>query len=280
MDILFPSVADASLFQQFLANSLTSPASRSNYTSGAKIWIEERGGDATALRAHEPNAVAKGAAALMPHKTSPAPALLPGDLVKVCQYLQHSEDGPPLIAALTLGFFAFLRASNLLSPSTTLWSGPHTLARKHIMHTDSGLLVLITSSKTIGPDAHPVVLSLPVLPGSPACPTRAWLSYIEKVPASPLSPAFVLRNGSPLTPGQLTAVVRHALETVGCPYAATFSCHSLRRGGSQAAVKAGSDREDVASHGTWKSVAGMSAYVPSQSSTRVAASLASLFASR
>ena len=272
-------MADASLFQQFLANSLTSPASRSNYTSGAKLWIEERGGDTTALRAYEPNAVAKGAAALKPHKTTPAPALLPTDLVKVCSYLQSAEDGPPLIAALTLGFFAFLRASNLLSPSTTLWSGPHTLARKHIKLTDTGLLVLISSSKTIGPTSDPVVLSIPKLPGSPACPTQAWASYVKKVPASPLSPAFTLRDGSPLTPGQLTAVVRHALGAIGCPYAASFSCHSLRRGGSQAAVKAGSHREDVASHGTWKSMAGMSAYVPSQSSTRVAASLASLFAS-
>ena len=192
---------DSSLFQQFLANSLTSPASRSNYTSGAKIWIEERGGDGSALRASEPNAVAKGASNLRPHSTNPAPPLTPGDLVAVCRYLSLAEDGPTLIAALTIGFFGFLRASNLLCPTTTLWAGPHTLSRQNIMTTTDGLIVLITSSKTLGPGSAPVALRLPRIPGSPACPTQAWDTYIAKVHASPLSPAFLLRNGSPLTPG-------------------------------------------------------------------------------
>jgi hypothetical protein len=270
-------VPDSSLFQQFLANSLTSPASRANYTSGAKIWIEERGGDGSALRAHEPNAVAKGAANLNPHRPKPAPAITPNDLVAVCRHLSTTEDGPTLIAALTLGFFAFLRASNLLCPTTTLWAGPHTLSRKDITTTTDGLLVLITSSKTIGPGSDPVVLHLPRIPGSPACPTQAWVSYTTKVPGSPLSPAFTLSNGSPLIPAQLTATVRYSLGTLGCPYAATFSSHSLRRGGAQAAVRAGGNEADVAAHGTWKSMGGMSAYVPSHSSKRVAASLASLF---
>ena len=261
-----------------MAISLTSPASRSNYTSGAKLWIEERGGDASALRAFQPNAVAKGAANLKPHKASPAPALTPADLVRVCRHLARSEDGPPpLVAALSMGFFAFLRASNLLCPSTTLWAGPHTLSRGDIRTANSGLLVLISSSKTIGPGSEPAVLSLPRIPGSPACPTQAWENYTRLYPASPLFPAFTLKDGTPLTPGHLTAQVRSALGVLGCPYAATFSSHSLRRGGSQAAVRAGCPREDVATHGTWKSPAGMSAYVPSLSSERVAASLATLF---
>ena len=127
VDPLFPSIPEAAMFHQFLANSLTSPASSRNYTSGAKIWIEARGGDISGLIAFEAISVAKGAVNLNPHITLPAPALTPQDLVRVCQYFEGVVQAVSIKAALCVGFFAFLRASNLLTPAAALWLGPHTM---------------------------------------------------------------------------------------------------------------------------------------------------------
>ena len=266
------------MFQQFLANSLTSPVSRQNYTSGAKKWIEARGGDTSGLRAFEAASVAKGAINLKPHHTTPAPALTPQDLVRVCQYLTGVHEAVPIKAALCVGFFSFLRASNLLSPTATLWLGPHTLTRGDITSTPSGLTVVIRSSKTIHLGTKPAVLSLPRIPNSPACPAGAWDSYTSLIPGHPLSPAFMLKDGRSVTPTHLTDVVRLALITLKVPYGHSFSGHSLRRGGSQAASAAGTEKQDIAKHGTWSKVSGLKPYVPSLHSQRVANKLSTLFA--
>lgn len=278
VDILSPSIQDSALYQQFLANSLTSPASRRNYTSGARMWIEARGGDYSALTAFEAVSVAKGAINLKPHITVPAPALTPQDLVRVCQYLKGTIQGLPIVAALCVGFFAFLRASNLLTPTATLWQGPHTLTRGDITSNDTGLIVVIRSSKTIKKGTKPAILSLPRIPNSPACPALAWDTYTSLVPSPPTSPAFILYDGRPVTPSHLTTVVRHVLIVLGVPYGPSFSGHSLRRGGSQAAVVSGSDPKDIAKHGTWTKVSGLKPYVSSLPSQRVSDKLSTLFA--
>ena len=279
VDVLFPSIPDAANYNQFLANSLSAPGSRRNYISGAKKWILARGGDDSALSSPEANAVYKGGLVTRPHTPNPAPALTPSDLILLCTYLDTIPHSSPVKAALCLGYFSFLRASNLLSPSITLWSGPHTLTRGDIILHEAGLTVVIRSSKTIRLNSQPVPLSLPLIPGSPACPTAAWYRYTTELLAPPDSPAFLLFTGKPLTPSIFNQAIRDSLVALGCPYGSRFSGHSLRRGGSQAAVAGGADRLDVSKHGTWSTPGGMKPYVPSPQSTRVAQTLATLFAS-
>ena len=276
-EIYNPSVPECCLYQQYLANTLKSPLTRDNYTSGAKLWIEERGGNGDNLRSHQANYVAKGAQRLSPHIPNPAPPLMPADLVKACIYIDKAGY-PVLKAALTLGYFAFLRCSNLLSPTAIMWGGPHTLLRGDIVAYPHGLQVTIRSSKTITPGTIPTVLMLPRIQSSPACPAAAWESYTSRTPARDCDLAFTLQDGTPLTTTQLVLVLKEALASYGCPYAQDIKSHSMRRGGAQAAVAAGCDREDVAAHGTWASVNGLKAYVPSQSSFRVSAALSTLFA--
>ena len=102
------------MFLQYLANSLTSPASRRNYKSGAKWWIQLRGGDISAFTSVEAKAVEKGAANLSTHVTSPAPPLFPPDIKVICEYLDRQDDGLVVKSTLLIGFFGVLRASNLL----------------------------------------------------------------------------------------------------------------------------------------------------------------------
>ena len=90
--------------------------------------------------------------------------------------------------------------------------------------------------------------------------------------------AFSLPGMQPMTPALLVGVLKAALIALGCPYAQAVTAHSLRRGGVHAAVAAGAPRQDIKSHGTWKTDSAFAAYTPQQFSTKVASSLASLFA--
>ena len=263
---------------QYLANSLTAVISRRNYVCGAKNWIAEHAGNPATLSSTEAKTILKGAARLHPSVYTPAPPLLPPDLLTICNYLDQCPDGLPYKAALTIGFFGFLRSSNLLCPDATLWGGPHTLSRCQIIPHSSGLIVVLTSTKTIRQSSQPTVLSLPLIPSSPVCPTSAWLAYTAAYPSHPSSPAFTHGSGAPLLPSHLVNVMRSVLANSGCQYAHKVSMHSLRRGGTWAAVASQANQEDIASHGTWTSHSGMKAYLPSQPSTRVAARLATLFA--
>ena len=262
INYLAPSIRDACIFIQFLANSLASPASVKNYLSGAKSWIASHGGSATAFSSPEAVAVMKGAAKLSQHIPSTAPALTPTDLKIVCDYLSSAgSSGLPVRAALLLGYSCFLRSSNLLSPAISTWSGPHTLARDDIRATNDGLLVIIRSSKTIT-RSLPVALEVRAIPSSPYCPVQAWINYARNYKYPKSSPAFMLASQRPLTPKPVVAIVRAALARAGRPHAARMTIHSLRRGAAQAAYDAGASSEDLKAHGTWKSTHGLAAYVP------------------
>ena len=222
-------------------------------------------------------AVETGAVRLSAALPSPAPALLPADLVTICRTFTTLPEGPLLTAAVTIGFFGFLRTSNLLSPTATLWGGPHTLQRRDIQLYAGGLLVVLRSTKTSGPDQHPTVLALPRLPGSPACPTHAWIRYATSSTGGAGDPAFLLRNGTPLTTDALVGALRLALRNAGCPYADRVSSHSLRRGGAQAAQASGVPLEALKAHGTWKTDGAMGRYLLPKTTESVARALATLF---
>lgn len=278
INTLHPSVPEACMYIQFLANSLTCPRSRRNYVSGAKHYILDHAGDPSNLFSPEANAVAKGAARLKPHTPNPAAPLTPDELVYTCIYIDTFNLGLEVKAALLFAYFGFLRSSNTVSPTQTDWGGPHTLKRQDIIRHPGGLYVVIHSSKTLQVYDDPVTLALPSIPGCPACPTSAWDLYTSYTPGAPTDPAFVTPDGLPLTNGPIVKAMRDCATKRGWDPARRLSMHSLRRGGARGAKLAGASDLDIASHGTWKSDKGYRAYVPNSSSITTSDKLSSLFA--
>lgn len=77
----------------------------------------------------------------------------------------------------------------------------------------------------------------------------------------PVGPAFMLDDSTPLTPGPVVTVMRAALHKAGVRFPSRVSFHSLRRGGAQTAAKNGATKQEIMQHGTWKSPAGVEAYL-------------------
>lgn len=100
------------------------------------------------------------------HVPSPAFPLLPTDISIIIAFIDARPWIPPCVKpAIIFAFASFLRSSNLLSLSLSVWGGPHTLLCKDVLRSPSGLYILIRSSKTIKP-SKPVLLEILRVPNS------------------------------------------------------------------------------------------------------------------
>jgi hypothetical protein len=159
-------------------------------------------------------------------------------------------------AATLVGFFAFLRKSNLFYPASGFDKNKH-LVRSDFSPTQEGMSIDIKWSKTIqfSQRVHQVVI--PSIPGNPLCPVSAVLRCFLLAPNLPGDPAFSLRVGpvlSPLTYKKFLTVLRSHLESAGFSPSG-YAGHSLRRGGASWAFRCGVPGEFIKIQGDWKSEA-------------------------
>lgn len=260
LDYLSPQISDLAMYYQFLGNTYNSPASVKNHVSGAKAWVQLHRGNIQHFSAPELNMMSKSITEDSSHVPCPAAPLTPEDIRSICQYIDSMESPHPAYkASILLGFATFLRVSNILSPSLTSWGGSHTLLAQDIRLVDQRLLVIIRSTKTRR-HGKPHVLEVFPVQDTSVCPVVAWRRYYNQVRPCPLGPAFMINDNTPLTPGPVVRLMRAAVMTNN-KRSRNISFHSLRRGGAQTAAKYGATQEQIMDHGTWKSVAGVEAYV-------------------
>ena len=164
------------------------------------------------------------------------------------------------MAALLLGYSTLLRQGNLLASNAQHDPG-HTIHRSDIAISSQGLIVTVRSTKTRWRPGQAYSVLVPPMPHSICCPVRAWIHYdrFQQPPHS--GPAFLLPDGSPLTPPTLLAALRLALAATGHASPDRYTLHSLRRGGAQACAAAGGTLTEIMEIGAWSSSA-VHTYVP------------------
>lgn len=196
------------------------------------------------------------------HVPVQAPPLEPAHISDICQFIDSMHMYLPLAfkPAVLIGYLCFLRASNLLSVSTSEWGGPHTISCSDIMQADHGLIVCIRSSKT-RKNCKPVYLNVFPVSQIYICPVCAWNVYVRTVKPTPHGPAFMLDAVTPLTPKVLVAVMRLGLEASGHKDSHKVSMHSLCRGAAQAAQSGGASRQALKDHGTGVTDAALNTYL-------------------
>lgn len=259
--VLYPSITHLCMYAQFLRNSYDAPATMRNYISGAKSWIGQHGGNITAFSAPEFLQLTQGFIKRSQHVPSRAQPLLWHHVRHVIDFM-NSVPNVPLAAkpCLLIGFHTFLRASNLLSPSTGVWGGPHTLLAKHLRLSDAGLHITVLTTKT---KSNPTPLST-IIPwhNDPVyCPAQAWLRYVTARRPCPVGPAFVTDDHRPLTSKHIVGLMRIALQDYPGIIVDKVTLHSLRRGAAQDAKLAGIPVERIMERGMWRSRAGLSPYL-------------------
>lgn len=156
-------------------------------------------------------------------------------------------------AACLIGFFAFLRKSNLFKNS----DNDHYIRREGVLVDSSGQVFLVlNSTKTIQYKERQLILPLPCIPDHPLCPVNAIKHLFALCPThlgtDPLFQISGSVGGSrPLNYQQFLKDLKRLLCSLGLGKG--FSGHSFRRGGASFMLQSGIPGELIKVMGDWRS---------------------------
>ena len=176
-------------------------------------------------------------------------------MAKVVNYADQLE----MIAwvGLLLGFYMFLRKSNLVPDSMDKFDSKYQFTKQdvNISNLDKPMMFEIRWSKTI--QLRHKVLRLPVLPAKNKwiCPVFWVHKLLTDIPAPPQFPLLALPVRGQilsLSANQLIYRFRKWLQLIG-KQASAFSLHSLRRGGTIFAYESNMEAEMICTLGDWSS---------------------------
>ncbi|XP_035661807.1 uncharacterized protein LOC118406058, partial [Branchiostoma floridae] len=247
-----------SCYAQFLSKSIRSPSTISHYLSSVKLLHQLNGHYDLTLDHFELRQTLKGIERALQHRPREHHPVTPEFLSQLHGFLNHQDPKDATIwAVLLLGFFTFLRKSNLVPSSAATFDPRKHLSRADISVSSAGLLVTVRWSKTIQANERQLQIPILAIPGSQLCPVLAYNNMLRLVPARPASPAFQLpptprRPLRPLTGSVLDKAFARLVNKAGLP-PRYHTLLDLRRGGYTLAFEAGVPRELRRHHGDWKS---------------------------
>lgn len=258
---LFPNETELCMYAQYLKNSHPSPQTVKNYMSGAKTWILEHGGNVQPFLSRELDQLTKGFVKFSDHVPSRAAPLSISHLLVIAEYVRCNPYVPcAVLPCIIIGFKCFLRSSNLLSPSTRVWGGPHTLLARDLVIKDNSLMVSVLSTKTKS-NNQPESFVLESETDHRLCPVALWRRYLNIIKPSLLGPAFLTDSKLPLTPRHIVGVMRAALASSKDIDPGKVSMHSIRRGAAQDAADRGVPLSHIQTLGLWRSDSGVKPYL-------------------
>lgn len=154
-----------------------------------------------------------------------------------------------------VGFFLFLRASNMVPPSRAEFDPEKQLTRQDFRMEQDAILVDIKWSKTI--QFKQKLLQIPLLPvtDEDICPVFWVQRMFRKIPAGPEDPAFGVPEKGRITAlsySQLNTRLQRWLGRLGLPLG-YLTPHSMRHGGATYAGRVNICDEAVKLIGDWAS---------------------------
>jgi integrase len=157
-----------------------------------------------------------------------------------------------LWAAITVGFFSFLRASNLVPKLARSCDGILYLRRSDVKFSDGCAILKVRRSKTNQFGERKVRIPIPEIPGDEICPVFALRSLFRLVKCIPSLPAFSYGSFQWIHYADLLAGVKQVASVSGLD-PSRFGTHSLRRGGATFAAECGVPAYYIKLQGDWSS---------------------------
>ena len=193
-------------------------------------------------------------------------------LRRVCYRLSLPQSRPPqdkatLLAAITLGFHAFLRCGELVN-----------LTHRDIVLSGDGRLMTVTlrRSKT-DQSGNGVTVHVGQSPDPLICPITAMRQYLAACTVRE-GELFAYHSRSVLSKQDITREIRTVLPLCGVSHPQTYASHSLRIGAATTAAMAGVPEYLIRHMGRWKSDAVLQYIrVTSTNTAHLSAQLASVY---
>ena len=244
------------------------PATIKNYLSAIRAWVISMGLDEPHI--WTPRVLLACRAVARSH--DPPRQVLPityDILAHMFQFLSPSHDHLLVAAALSLQYFACLRAAELCSNSS-LSLVP---SRSDVSFYQSGssfiMLYKCHSSKT---SSHGFEVHVGCS-GGPICAPCIMYHFLSTFPIEPASPLFRFSTGLSLSYSLYNSIIKRLIQLAGLN-PSCYSSHSVRAGAATQAARAGLDPDSIKRLGRWRSQAYM-AYLrpPPESYAELAPSL-------
>lgn len=251
------STETAVLYVIFLKHSGLSYATIKNYLNGVRIFHLCHGFSFDVLQQFDMRLVLQGIKREIGNAPRPKLAIQPETLALMAQHVNYN-DTFELAAwtAILIGFFGFLRKSNLVPQSKQGFNNHRHLSRSNVHRITEGLRITLRSTKTIQYRQRDLTLYIAHIPGSILDPVAAWDRLVANTAnADSQGPSFVFHtaNGyTTLTHSTLVKYIKSLVYKVGLD-PTQYSGHSLRRGGCTFAFQAGVPVDLIRQHGDWKS---------------------------
>ena len=245
-------------FGQHLSKELSSPDSIGNYTSGMRTMMALLGQEPPDPKDRQMQMFISGLRKSMDHVTKQAAPITPQILVRISKVVNHRDKIETMAwTALLLGFYMFLRKSNLVPEAMDKFDNLHQFRRKDIslLGLDEAMLCEVRWTKTMRKKGE--ILRFPVLPAKnkSICPVFWVHKLILDNPGLPEEPLFLIRVPGQvlsLSANQLLYRMRKWLKLIG-EDELTFTLHSLRRGGATFAYQSDLQAEMIKLLGDWAS---------------------------
>lgn len=240
----------------FLTFTLKTAASVTNYISGLKKLHGYARVPFPQCTANV-DSVFQGVKRLLAHETKQAEPITPQILKRIASRVNGSCPAQVVaFTALVVGFYLFLRASNLTCHTKTSFDPNRNLRRADIRLAQDVALIEIRWSKTIQYFQKTLLFPIIKVLDPAICPITWLLRMIKMVPASTQDPAFCLPNGqgqvTPLTYQQLADQLKKWISEIGLPEH-KYSLHGLRHGGATFAFESDVATQSIMLLGDWAS---------------------------
>lgn len=259
-------------YARYIANTVTSYETVLNYVSGVRKLHALGGYDIPSPQ--EPNFVhiMRGIKHELAQPVKQAATMTPQMLRKLYHVVDLSSVKEVVgFTAILLGFYMFLRRSNLFPETVDGFNEEQHLTRSDIRLGKYLAVVEIRWSKTLQYKQKQLLLPLIPCKHAEICPVY-WLRHmLNLVRAGPGAPLFSVPSGEgvkPLTCDQAQNLLRKWVTMVHVD-PIPYSLHCLRRGGATWAIEAGLVGTEIKVMGDWASDSYMR-YIDSSLQRRVA----------
>lgn len=242
-------------YARYIANTVTSYETVMNYLSGVRRLHELGGYPVPDAQDSNLRHLMRAIRLELAHPVKQAEPVTPELLRQIYDHVDL-RDTQDLVCytALLVGFYLFLRKSNLVPEGVKEFNPRKQLTRADAQVGQNVVLIIVKWSKTI--QYQQKELLLPLLPAKDIriCPVF-WLKLmLAKVMANSDQPLFSINKvgggTEALTYDQLSKKLKHWVKKLGIP-ADRYTLHGLRRGGACHALEVGLIGEDLKILGDW-----------------------------
>ena len=246
IDVSHPSELDLAAYAEWLVQSALSCSTVRNHLAAVKMFYQwwDKSAIVGSLSSPAWALTVKGMLNTIRPSFDKRAAMIIEHLAQIVDVCSVDETMAPMRVALTFGFFAFLRISNLVPPALHQFDVTrHTTFGDVRLH-HQGLMLNLKWSKTRQHTKHAISIPLPALGESVLCPVRAWTAYTALLEEQQVTKdtSLLLTTSEPKGKPLTIPVVRKLFHKA-CYEAhledAGYTPHSLRRGGATTAYHAG-----------------------------------------